>query len=165
MSEVDYSSEILRCFSYSAETGEIYRMVTKRKRDTPGQRAETTCGTGHLQVKVLGRRIQAHRMAWFLFYGTWPAGEIDHINGVKTDNRIENLRDCSKSDNQCNRGMNRNNSSGYKGVYLHKKSGKWMARIGRQGKSYGLGYFSTPQEAYSAYCAAASNLHGEFKGV
>ena len=86
---------------------------------------------------------------------------VDHINRNRTDNRRENLRLCSNAENVRNRGKRINNTSGYKGVSI-TKYGVWVAHIRANSKSIYLGRFSTPQEAYMAYCAAAQKLHGEF---
>jgi len=85
---------------------------------------------------------------------------VDHINGNTLDNRKCNLRLCNISQNNCNRKISSHNTSGYKGVYLHNK--KWVARIVINYKNYFLGVFDTPEKAYTAYCKAAKELHGEF---
>ncbi|MBW0450883.1 HNH endonuclease [Paraburkholderia phenoliruptrix] len=87
---------------------------------------------------------------------------VDHINGVKTDNRRSNLRICSKSENGYNQGAQRNNTTGFKGVTVRKDSGRYMAQIRSRGKKIYLGLFDTAVEAHAAYCAAALELHGEF---
>jgi hypothetical protein len=92
--------------------------------------------------------------------------EVDHINGDGLDNRRSNLRPCTRSQNMANRGRQRNNTSGYKGV---SRSGrKWCARIyapnpnGGRSRALTLGRFDSPEEAHAAYCEAAKRLHGEF---
>ena len=87
---------------------------------------------------------------------------VDHRNGNRTDNRMQNLRVASHSDNMRNRKMGANNRSGFKGVSFREKTGMWIACISLDGKSKHLGCFSKPQEAYAAYCNAARALHGEF---
>lgn len=90
-----------------------------------------------------------------------PQGiEIDHINTDKLDNRRSNLRECDRSNNNCNVGIRKDNTSGYKGADL--SFGKWRARIRLHGVQYHLGTFSTPEEAHAAYCEASKRLHGEF---
>ena len=92
-----------------------------------------------------------------------PKGlQVDHINGDKLDNRRVNLRLVNNSQNHGNRGKQANNSSGYKGVFYHKKAKKWTARIGLKRKYKYLGLFSDPKDAYEAYLKAAKELHGEF---
>jgi hypothetical protein len=88
--------------------------------------------------------------------------QVDHINGNGLDNRKENLRICSHSENQWNRTKYKNNKSGYKGVFFHSKTGHWEAGIRINGKREYLGVFNTPQEASLAYSRKAIELHGEF---
>ncbi len=87
---------------------------------------------------------------------------IDHINRNKLDNRRSNLRCCTQSQNLMNRGANKGNSSGFKGVSFCKKDGKWAASICVNYKATNLGKFNTPEEAHAAYCEAGKRLHGEF---
>jgi hypothetical protein len=112
-------------------------------------------------------RFDAHRLAYLWVYGNVP-NQIDHINGNKSDNRINNLRSCTDSENRRNSKKRKDNTSGYKGVSYFKKREKWNSRIGiilengsRRYKN--LGYFNTKEEAYSAYCEAANLYHKEFK--
>ena len=91
--------------------------------------------------------------------------QVDHINHDTLDNQKENLRLCTNSQNQHNRGRKSNNTSGCKGVDWYKASGKWRAQIALNGKVMHLGYFAIKQEAYEAYCKAALELHGEFSKV
>lgn len=86
----------------------------------------------------------------------------DHENGVTLDNRRNNLRFATSSQNAMNRRKTSANSSGYKGVHWHKGHQKWCAQIKVNGKSIHLGYFDTPEEAHAAYCEAATRLHGDF---
>lgn len=90
------------------------------------------------------------------------AEHADHINGDKLDNRRENLRIATDVQNKYNRGMQRNNKSGFKGVTWHLARKRWRATIGVNGKPIHLGVFNTAEEAYQAYCKAAKELHGEF---
>lgn len=87
---------------------------------------------------------------------------VDHIDGNRLDNRRANLRVATKSENGRNRGRQRNNTSGFKGVTWEKERGKWVAAIMVGGKQAKLGRFDTPEEAYAAYCTAARELHGKF---
>jgi hypothetical protein len=92
-----------------------------------------------------------------------PEGvEIDHKNGNALDNRRVNLRVCTTSQNQMNRGTQKNNSSGFKGVSFNRNAGKYTATIRKQGKLYYLGLFEDPEEAARAYDRKARELHGEF---
>ncbi len=88
---------------------------------------------------------------------------VDHINGDKLDNRRSNLRVCSSNDNNLNRGKQRNNRSGYKGVYQGRHG--WRAAIRKDKRKYNLGEYATKEQAYEAYCRACMELHGEFANV
>ena len=114
----------------------------------------------YIIVRVDMHLIKGHRLAWFMTHGSWPENEVDHVNGDKTDNRIENLRKATRSENMRNCGMKRNNTSGFKGCRLREKG--WQARITLQGKQHHLGFFKTAAEASAAYEEAAKKLHGEF---
>lgn len=91
--------------------------------------------------------------------------EVDHVNGNGLDNRRENLRVCSRNENQHNRPLQKNNSSGYKGVYFDTRNKKWKAQISVNSRNRAIGYFSTPEEAHTAYCEAAKKHHGEFSNT
>ena len=88
--------------------------------------------------------------------------ETDHINGNKLDNRKDNLRICTHAENGRNAKMRKDNTSGYKGVYFHKRDKHWVAQIDARKKQIFLGYFNTAQEAASAYDEAAKKMFGEF---
>ena len=99
----------------------------------------------------------SHRVIWAMFYNYWPRDQIDHINGVKTDNRIKNLRDVVQSKNQRNRTMNKNNTSGYNGIYWDKNSKKWTPRIRINGKMKRLGSFKNIEDAIAVRKLAEVN--------
>jgi hypothetical protein len=88
--------------------------------------------------------------------------DVDHINGDGLCNLRENLRLCTHSENLHNRGKQINNTSGYKGVYFHKQSKKFTAKIRLEGKTTSLGYYDSPIEAAQAYDAKAREIFGEF---
>jgi hypothetical protein len=109
-------------------------------------------------------RISLHRWILESFYGVSIGGcDVDHINRDKLDNRKENLRVVKRKENQCNKGIQINNTSGYKGVDWVKKAGKWRAKI-RVGKRHQihLGYFDAIEDAAAAYKEAQQKYHGEF---
>ena len=92
-----------------------------------------------------------------------PKGmEIDHINGNGLDNRRSNLRICTRSENEMNRGKNKNNTSGYKGVCWNKNDKRWYVKIGLNNKQINLGRFSDKLEAYKAYVSACKKYHGKY---
>lgn len=104
----------------------------------------------------------AHRLAWFYVHGAWPEVEIDHEDRCRTNNRIKNLREATGTQNQGNRGLNRNSTSGAKGVYWSKKTRKWIAQISSKGDCNYLGSFDDVGAASAAYHKAAKSKFGEF---
>lgn len=102
---------------------------------------------------------KAHRVIWALYYGAWPRGEIDHLNGIKTDNRIKNLRDVHKSVNARNTKMYGHNTSGQNGVSWYRRNNKWRASIKIDGQQKHLGYFECFDDAIAARKAAEKG-HG-----
>jgi hypothetical protein len=162
MARNDLTAEQLReLLCYDTETGVFTRRVASGYRGC--HRAGMVLGTpshGYLQVSVSGRRYQAHRLAWLYVHGTWPANEIDHINGVRSDNRIANLRALTHAENGQNlRRAKSHNKSGMLGIRWRDESRQWQARICVGGKTTYLGKFSTPEEAYAAYIDAKRRLH------
>jgi hypothetical protein len=108
---------------------------------------------GYRIMNLKGRFHQAHRLAWLHFHGEWPSGHIDHINGDASDNRICNLRDVSNADNRRNTGLPTTNTSGAIGVSL-TASGKWEARLQKDGRTVHLGRFALKDDAIRARRAA-----------
>ena len=148
---------------YDAETGEFTWKVSCRNSCKPG-RVAGRIHKGYRQICV-GRRLYfAHRLAWLYQTGEWPKHQIDHINGVSSDNRFCNLREATNRQNQRNRRQLQSNTSGFKGV-TRTKGGRWQAQIGANGRSNYLGLFATPEEAYAKYCDAAERLHGAFANL
>lgn len=117
---------------------------------------------GYRQGAIFNRHHRAHRVTWALVYGVWPTLEVDHINGVKTDNRLANLREASKSENGRNREMRADNTSGFKGVIWDRSRDRWRAKITLHGRCVDLGYFNSKTDAARAYDTAALARHGEF---
>jgi hypothetical protein len=117
---------------------------------------------GYCGVSNKGKVLYLHREVIRLKNGSIEEQLLDHANGNPLDNRASNLRYASKSQNMCNRGKTKANTSGYKGVVYHSQSCKWRAYIKKQYKQYYLGIYATPKEAAVAYNVAAARLHGEF---
>jgi hypothetical protein len=113
---------------------------------------------GYHAGTILYRTYRAHRVIWLIQTGNWPVAQVDHINGVKTDNRWNNLRDVSASENLRNCRMSRNNTSGVTGV-RQSRSGKWIAYIHVNGRDQRIGQFSTIEEAADAR-SLANAAHG-----
>ncbi len=115
---------------------------------------------GYVLIAIFNKLYYAHRLAWLHFFGEWPPEEIDHRECDCRDTRIFRLRESSRSENGCNRGLQTNNTSGYKGVY--KSKGKYAAQIKKHGKVHYLGLYRTAEEAYAVRRAASLKLHGDF---
>lgn len=163
MKELPSIKELRERFSYNPETGEIrYREATNRTR--VGSVAGSLSERGYRYIQFKGRKYMAHHIAWAMHYGEWPPErvEIDHENRDASDNRIDNLRLASRSQNNLNRGRLRNNRAGLKGVTFHKSMGRWRATISVDGRHKHIGYYPTPEEAHAAYVKAAYDFHGEF---
>ena len=118
-----------------------------------------TMAQGYKIGSVLGSVYYAHRVAYAVHYGKWPAQHIDHISGDAADNRITNLRDVSQSMNCRNTAMQSSNTSGVCGVSWHKGSGKWQAHVKLYGKQKYLGTFDNIDDAAAARKAAEAG-HG-----
>lgn len=113
---------------------------------------------GYIRFTVLGKKYRAHRLAWFYMTGKWPRREIDHKNGVRSDNRWINLREADRSLNMQNRrGPNLTNGTGFLGVSKHGT--KFGASIKINGKQKFLGCFEKPSAAHDAYLGAKRKLH------
>lgn len=111
---------------------------------------------GYVKIKYNGKMVWEHRLIWFLEYGYWP-DVVDHINGNKSDNRLCNLRDVSKGENNHARPVRADSSTGHKGVF--KNGSGYMARISKNGKSFYLGTFKTVEEASAAYLQKADEIY------
>ncbi len=158
MTAKQYQAAIDR-LRYDPEAGIFYwRGPTRNK--PAGAKAGFLTSSGQVGINVNGRIFLAHRLAWFFAHGCEPNGQIDHINGVPTDNRIANLRDVSASQNQWNRGKPKNNTSSRKGVSWRSRRQRWYASISVGGKSIYLGSFVTLDAAAAAYEVACRRHHG-----
>lgn len=116
---------------------------------------------GYLNFKLKGKTYKSHRIIYLLFNGYLPKC-IDHINGIRDDNRIENLREVTQRQNCCNSKPRITNTSGYKGVFFRKKVGNWQASISYNYKHIYLGVFDNPHDAARAYNLASKMYHGEY---
>lgn len=148
--------ELLR---YDPETGVFTWRATKSRR-----KAGAVAGSiqfGYVRISIHRKIYSAHRLAWLYVYGKWPDKEIDHINRVKNDNRLCNLRDTTREINNQNASLRKDSPFGVRGVTKHFASSKYRARIQAGKKIVYLGQFDTIEEAQSAYAAAAAKLHAE----
>jgi hypothetical protein len=147
---------------YDAETGIFTWKVHRASNAMPGMVAGRRERDGYRRIAVDGVWCRAHRLAWLYVHGQWPREHIDHINGIRDDNAIANLREATNAQNLCNRGRTSRNKSGFKGVHWHGGAGQWTAQIRINGQPRHLGYFADPEAAHRAYVEAADRLHGAF---
>ena len=158
MSEL--SQELLKeHFEY--RDGHLWWVKPRTRSVKVGQQFGSYHPEGYRKGKLKGKFYREHRLVWLYHYGAWPKDQIDHINGVKDDNRIENLRECTHQQNQFNK-KSWGKTSPYKGVYWYKQRKKWRAQYKHKGKLYYLGLFETGEEAAEAYRKATEHLHKEY---
>lgn len=132
---------------------------------TGGEVAGYHHGNGYLRIGIDNKKYFIHRIIWFVAHGKWPDHFLDHKNLNTSDNRLENLREATQSQNSMNRGTAKNNTSGFRGVGFYKRHRKFTAIIKVAQKSIHLGYFATFEEAKAARIAAADKYHGEFARI
>ncbi|MFB6311531.1 MAG: HNH endonuclease signature motif containing protein [Salinirussus sp.] len=162
------ATEARRCFCYEPDTGILYWRVHRGKA-TPGKEAGSTELIGGVHYKCLGwsnRKYSVHRVIWLLVYGEWPNGQIDHIDGDGTNNRLSNLRDVDAVGNSRNKRLHSNNTSGSTGVT--RSRGMWQASIYHGKRTIFLGRFPSFEEARKARKKAETEYgyhpnHGERK--
>lgn len=164
-------AEISRLLKYEPETGKLFWLPRTADMFADGNTsAEANCSLwngnfagkeaftannrGYRCGRVNYTRYQAHRVCWLLHYGEWPTRQIDHINGVRDDNRIENLREVTAAENAKNLSVPSSNTSGAIGVSWRKANGKWKAQIKVKRRDIHLGYFDQFEQAVAARRAA-----------
>lgn len=142
---------------YDPETGVFTRLIDMHT-SRAGSQAGTADGSGYLRFRLYGQKHRAHRLAFLYMTGEHPKGEVDHINGARSDNRWSNLRDGDRFQNQQNqRQKNTKNTTGLMGASQHH--GKFMAQIRHNGTTKYLGVYKTAEEAHQVYIAAKRQLH------
>ncbi len=163
--------EVREAFDYNAESGSltwrerpaINGYIRHQNKMRAGKKAGGPSGHGYEKIYFMGGFRYTHHLVWIHQQGEAAALHIDHINNDKSDNRIENLRLATRSQNLCNRPMQSNNSLGAKGVSRNRS--RYSAKIRVDNVRTHLGTFDTVEEAHSAYCAAAETFHGQFAKV
>ena len=147
---VDEIEGLLVAFAFDPETGALTSQKT-------GRVAAGKNKHGYITVQFNQKKYYAHRLAWLIATGSWPKGQIDHKNRDRSDNRLQNLRDVSRSENLQNR-VKSTGKTGLLGVTYLKKGNVYQARI-YAGRSYNLGRFATAEEAHAAYLSAKNRFH------
>jgi len=151
--EIASREELMSAFRYNPKTGFFYRKSDGDGKGKLGKIVGCKSGAGYIRIFYNGRYYLAHRLAWLFHYGVWPV-QTDHINRIKQDNRIKNLRECDTKTNMRNKGAQKRNTSGVNGVCFDEKRGKWLSHIRGDGKTLILGRFpdvlSAAQARYDA---------------
>jgi hypothetical protein len=152
MDKFDFK-DLRESFTYCPNKGTLIR-------NSNGNAMKGTDAYGYVQVGYRGKMYKAHRLIWVIMHNEFPNGQIDHINGVRHDNRACNLRVVTRQQNAHNK-QNRaiNNKSGYTGVCWNKKVSKWQASISVNRVNIYLGIFTTPELAQEAYLVAKKIYH------
>ncbi len=141
---------------YDPSTG-LFERRKGRYSKAQRQTAMAKRPSGYLVLSVDKKCYAAHRLAWFYVYGTWP-DEIDHVDGDRANNRIANLRPATRTQNNVNSRLRKDNTSGFKGVSWDVGRGKWTVRVGKRS----LGRFNTKEEAIAVRRVEAGKVFGEY---
>lgn len=151
--------ELKNVLSYDPETGDFVWLISPASHVKIGRLAGRIGANGYRVIKYNRRDYGSHRLAWLYMTGEFPQNQIDHIDGDPLNNRIVNLRDVDRTQNQRNRRRNRNNKSGITGVSWHKSLGQWQSDTKDNGATIHLGCF---KDFFEACCArkSANNRYG-----
>lgn len=171
MKPLEYFEE---CFDYQKDTGHLIwkvRPLTHFKTQYScnswnTKYSNTIAGSydkdGYLTILLCKKRYRAHKIVWLLNYKEWPANNLDHIDRKSANNKLNNLRIATCSENNCNRKKPSNNTSGQKGVEYYPNKKKWRVRIQKDGKRISQGYFKNFEDAKQCYLEASKRIHGEY---
>ena len=152
-------SQLKELLHYDPDTGIFTNLVTRNRGALIGNQAGYLTPKGYVSISIKRIKYQAHRLAWFYVYGVWPIKHLDHINRIKNDNCIFNLREATISQNHQNIQLQSNNTSGYKGISWRNDIGKWCVRIYLKREQNTIGYFKSLDDAVAARKQAEEQLH------
>ena len=151
--------ELKAIIQYDPNTGDFTWLVSPARNVKAGALAGTY-DDGYKRIGISGKYYRTHRLAWLYVHGKWPENQIDHINGIRDDNRICNLRDVSHGENQQNRkAAQKNSKTGFLGVMFFNGKYKATVAIPNSKKDKYLGVYGTPEEAHEVYLKAKRELH------
>jgi hypothetical protein len=153
-------SRVREVFDYDEESGFLTWKNHMSRKCRKGSKANHLSPSGYIKVHVDGKSHRAHRLIWLWNYGYLPENDIDHINGDRSDNRLENLREVTRSCNLYNKIKRSRGNTGITGVYEYE--GSYDAKIFKLGKSIHLGRFKDLTEAVAHRLAAEQSLGIDF---
>lgn len=155
--------ELKEILYYDSETGLFTRKTSVASNKIKiGSIAGCKNNIGYIQIHINYELYLAHRLAWLYKTGNWPKNDIDHINGIRNDNRFCNLREATRSQNRQNSLLSSKNTSGITGVCWYKNSKKFAARISINGKTKTIGFFKELEDAKNARIEFANLYYKEF---
>lgn len=155
--------ELKKHLDYNPATGAFFRISQDKKRNIPNKKINGKTSNGYVVIRVNGKKYKAHRLAWLYVYGSFPKGQIDHINRLRDDNRINNLRDVTPLENAQNASIRSDNTSGVIGVGFRSDINRWYATISVENRRVYLGAFIEFHEAVNAR-KNAEVLYGFYVG-
>lgn len=139
--------ELKELFAYDSETGDFTRIKATSNSVKVGEVINSKDAYGYIHTRIKGNRYKVHRLIWLYVHGKFPKHQIDHINHIRDDNRICNLREVTHQENAKNVSMNCNNTSGTVGVRFNKGMNKWVSRIMLNQRALWLGCFDSKEDA------------------
>lgn len=155
--------ELKQWLDYNPDTGIFIWVSRPSSKIKIGQTSGSPDKNGYLQIMLKGKNYKAHRLAFLFMTGEMPTCDIDHINRCTSDNRFCNLRKCDGRENSLNTTLQRNNTSGAKGICWDKHRNKWYARATCYGKQIHIGRFDNFEDAVKARDEfTANNYNSDF---
>lgn len=158
MSKIN-QSELKRLLHYDPISGQFTCLV-RRGTAHVGKVAGSVDGQGYINISIYGVMYCAHRLAWLYMTGEWPEHDVDHKDLVKSNNKWINLREASDTQNEANKPLRSDNTTGYKGVY--RSGNRFVAQIKVRGKQRTLGYYASPEAAHARYVDEANVAFGAY---
>lgn len=148
--EVDHLVE--EYFRYDPLAGKVFNKIKRSSKTIVNGEVKSKSKNGYYKLHFYGKNFYVHRLAWRLYYGKWPNNQIDHINNIRTDNRIVNLRAVNHRENQLNKKINKYGK--LFGCFFDKRTKRYRTNIVINKKQNFIGYFKTELEAHEQYLRA-----------
>lgn len=158
-------SELKELLDYNPDTGVFTWKKTVNSRAVILSAAGNQDYNVYIRITIYKKKYAAHRLAFLYMTGEWPKEVVDHINQIKNDNRWTNLREATVSQNNINSKKQKNNKSGYRGVYWYNKNQRWRVQIKYKSKYITLGSYTDIKEAAEVYKKKALELYGDYAGT